>query len=237
MGENAVSWTKNLALDCGNGANVMADRRKKCRGRSKNSAKNGAYTQDFFQKKARDLGMRARSYFKLEHIDTQFNLIKPNKKYLDLGASPGSWSEYIAKKTKEKTFIMLVDLVKPLPIASSCPKMSQCCLEGNVYDLCPTDVLPRDGSLYDGVLSDMAPATIGEKDADSYASYELVLEALRLAEGVLKKDGFFLAKYLEGGEMPQLKSLFQEKMGSLRVIRPPSTRKFSREVFLLAKKN
>lgn len=197
---------------------------------SKNS-----YTDDFFQKKARQQKLRARSFFKLEQIDRQQNLIKKGNRYLDLGAYPGSWSEYIVKKTKGDVFLTLVDLVAVPPLVNY-PTAKQRIIVGDVEKLSAKEVLPDDKRLYDGVLSDMAPQTTGQKDADSYASYQLVLGALRLAETVLAKDGFFLAKYLEGGEIDELKEIFKKKMGAFRIIRPKATRDASREIFLFCRK-
>ena len=197
---------------------------------SKNS-----YTDDFFQKKARQQKLRARSFFKLEEIDRQQNLIKKGHKYLDLGAYPGSWSEYIVKKTGGDVFLTLVDLVAVPPLKNLSASKQQI-ITGDVEKISAKELLLDDKKLYDGVLSDMAPSTTGQKSADSYASYQLVLAAFHLAESVFAENGFFLAKYLEGSEISDLKENFREKMGSFRIIRPKATRNSSREIFLFCRK-
>ena len=88
-------------------------------------------------------------------------------------------------------------------------------------------------SKFDGILSDMSPKTIGNKSKDSYDSYLLVLEGIRLCSFSLKKGGFFLAKYLEGEEIQSLKKIFQQNFGRQKIIVSKASRSFSREIFIL----
>lgn len=89
------------------------------------------------------------------------------------------------------------------------------------------------GGPFDLVISDMAPKTSGQRHADQYRSYELVMRALELAQAVLKPDGTFVAKIFQGAEFDDARSAIREVFDKVRIIRPKATRDESYEVFLV----
>lgn len=89
------------------------------------------------------------------------------------------------------------------------------------------------GGPFDLVISDMAPKTSGQRHADQYRSYELVMRALELAQAVLKPDGTFVAKIFQGAEFEDARSAIREVCDKVRIIRPKATRDESYEVFLV----
>ena len=89
------------------------------------------------------------------------------------------------------------------------------------------------GGPYDLVISDMAPTTSGQRHADQYRSYELVMRALELAKAVLRPGGAFVAKIFQGAEFEEARSAVRESFGKVRIIRPKATRDESYEVFLV----
>lgn len=89
------------------------------------------------------------------------------------------------------------------------------------------------GGPFDLVISDMAPKTSGQRHADQYRSYELVMRALELAKTVLKPDGTFVAKIFQGAEFEDARNSVREVFGKVRIIRPQATRSESYEVFLV----
>ncbi len=89
------------------------------------------------------------------------------------------------------------------------------------------------GGPFDLVLSDMAPKTTGQRHADQYKSYELVLRALHLAEHVLEPGGTFVAKIFQGAELEDARAALRKVFGKVRIIRPKATRDESYEVFLV----
>lgn len=91
----------------------------------------------------------------------------------------------------------------------------------------------RLGGPFDLVISDMAPKTSGQRHADQYRSYELVMRALDLAKTVLKPDGTFVAKIFQGAEFEDARSALREVFGKVRIVRPEATRNESYEVFLV----
>lgn len=89
------------------------------------------------------------------------------------------------------------------------------------------------GGPFDLVISDMAPKTSGQRHADQYRSYELVMRALELAKAVLKPEGTFVAKIFQGAEFEDARSAIREVCDKVRIIRPKATRDESYEVFLV----
>jgi 23S rRNA (uridine2552-2'-O)-methyltransferase len=89
------------------------------------------------------------------------------------------------------------------------------------------------GGPFDLVISDMAPKTSGQRHADQYRSYELVIRALELAKAVLEPGGGFVAKIFQGAEFEEARNAVREVFGKVRTIRPEATRDESYEVFLV----
>lgn len=89
------------------------------------------------------------------------------------------------------------------------------------------------GGPFDLVISDMAPKTSGQRHADQYRSYELVMRALELTKTVLRPDGTFVAKIFQGAEFEDARNAVREVFGKVRIIRPQATRSESYEVFLV----
>ncbi len=189
-----------------------------------------SYTDDFYQREARRLGLRARSYFKLEEIDQKEKLFaKPHLKVLDLGAAPGSWSQYVLGKTKGQVELTMIDLQKIDPIPHY-PNVK--IIQGNVEKFSEFDVTGP----FDIVLSDMAPATAGQHATDSILSAELVYTVLGIADKLLKPKGVVVIKYLQGGDLPDLQKRIKTSYQSYRIFKPQSSRKNSTETFFIARK-
>ncbi|NQY74003.1 MAG: RlmE family RNA methyltransferase [Candidatus Margulisbacteria bacterium] len=184
-----------------------------------------SFGDEYYTLKAKKLGIRARSYFKLEELDHKFKIIHDNNKILDLGAAPGSWIQYCRDKTKKKVSITSVDLK---PIEPLNDFLFNHIVE-NINDI-SVNSLGRD---YDVVLSDMAPNTSGIKGQDTYESYELVLKAFSICKNVLKDKGFFVAKYFQGEEFQELRNELKQFFNVLKQFKPKSSRKKSKEIFFI----
>jgi 23S rRNA (uridine2552-2'-O)-methyltransferase len=177
---------------------------------------------------ARREGYPARSVYKLKEMDLKHRLFKRGMRVLDLGASPGSWSMYIADRVAPSGRVLGVDL-HPLNGASR-PNLSF--MEGDVLTLPPSDL--AGGAPYDAVVSDLAPPTTGRRDADAAKSLALARAALGLAGGLLRPGGLFIAKIFEGGDTGafvkgEAGPLFQRTL----LARPKAVRKGSVELYLL----
>ena len=144
---------------------------------------------------------------------------------LDLGASPGSWTLYAAERVGPTGRVLGIDLNDP---AVALPAHA----EIRTLDAFEADPVTFGGP-FDVVISDMAPKTSGQRHADQYRSYELVMRALELAKTVLGPGGTFVAKIFQGAEFEDARAAVREVFERVRIIRPKATRDESYEVFLV----
>jgi 23S rRNA (uridine2552-2'-O)-methyltransferase len=186
--------------------------------------------KDFFYHKAKEENFAARSIYKLEEIDARFKIIRSGMIVLDLGAAPGSWSQYLAQKVGAKGRVLGVDLER---IQVTMP--NALFIQADLRDLNLEQVFKEHGFVppFDGVFSDMAPKTTGIRDADQARSLELCELALSVAERFLKRDGVFVAKLFHSNEFENFRAQLRERFSKVEVLRPKSTRKESKEVFLI----
>lgn len=175
-------------------------------------------------KRAKDLGYRARSVFKLEEMDERFQLLARGRRVVDLGAAPGSWSQYAAKKGCR---IVAVDLLEMAPIAGV-EIIQGDFLSDEVEQALKTAI----GGKVDVVLSDMAASATGRKLVDRLRAEQLGEATLAFAEQHLEPGGSALLKLVRGAEAV-LQARAKEIFRSVRLLRPDATRSESSEVYLL----
>jgi len=188
--------------------------------------------KDFYYRKAKQKGLRARSAFKIEEILQRHRLLGKGEAVLDLGAAPGGFLQILADTVGERGTAVGVDLE---PIRN----LGKPWVRTAVVDLLAPDALERIRALYPGrfrlVASDMAPKTIGVKVTDEARSLELVRMALRVAEETLGRGGGFVAKVFMGGDFPELKRELATRFEEVHVVRPEATREHSFEVYVVGK--
>ena len=185
-------------------------------------------SRDHYFQKAKKDGYAARSVYKLEELDKKFRLLAKGMRVLDLGASPGSWSQYAWSRVGPKGLIVALDL-KP-------PKEEIAGVEWIVADveaMTPGDFLDRGGP-FDLLLSDMAPSTTGNKNVDAVRSAALAATAFRLAGQVLKPDGAAAVKVFMGQDFPELMAEVKAGFKRVKTVKPKASLKESREIYLLA---
>lgn len=185
------------------------------------------WNDDPFTKKAKAQNFAARSVFKLEEIDRREKILRGVKIILDLGASPGSWTQYCLQQAP-RARILAVDL-SPLRVSHA----NLTFFEKSIEKVDWTTVLA--GEKADLVLSDMAPKTSGIHDRDVALSFELASLALTTARAHLKAGGTFVVKLFMGESFEDFQRELKQAFQSVNCIRPESTRKHSREVFFVAK--
>jgi 23S rRNA (uridine2552-2'-O)-methyltransferase len=181
---------------------------------------------DPFVHQARQQGWRARSVFKLKELDERFELLQRGRRVIDLGAAPGSWTQYAVKRGCR---VVAVDLLPVQPVAGAI------LLEGDFLDPSIQAQLRRrlEGPA-DIVLSDMAAPTTGRRAIDRLRAEGLGESVLEFAGDALAPGGSCVLKLIKGGEaalMPRAMALFT----TARVVRPKATRAESSEVYLLAR--
>lgn len=192
--------------------------------------------RDHYFKKAKQQNFAARSVFKLEEIDQKFRILKPKQTVLDLGASPGSWSQYCSQKVGAGGRILGVDL-KPVTAKLS----NAVFIQADLRDLNLEQTFIENGFYppFDLVISDMAPNTTGIRMTDQARSFELCELALDISRRFLKRDGHFVCKLFHSDDFTQLRDEIKKDFQQFHAVKPDSTRKISKEIFLigLRKKN
>jgi 23S rRNA (uridine2552-2'-O)-methyltransferase len=188
--------------------------------------------KDFYFRRAKKEGLRARSAFKIDEILRRHRLLSRGDAVLDLGAAPGGFLQILADAVGEEGVAVGVDLE---PIRAVGKRQ----VRTAVVDLLQPDALDQIRALHPGrfdlVTSDMAPKTIGVKVTDEARSLELVRTALAVAEATLRRGGAFVAKVFMGGDFPALRKELQARFESVQVVRPQATRESSYEVYVLGK--
>lgn len=180
---------------------------------------------DPFVQEARRAGYRARSVFKLEEIDQRFELIRKGMALVDLGAAPGSWSQYAAAKGAR---VVALDLLPMDPIAGVD------ILEGDFLDPAIQAALEaRLGGKVETVLSDIAPDATGRRLVDRLRAEAVGEAVVAFATAVLAPDGQLLIKLVKGAETAVM-DMARPHFSRLRLIRPKATRSESSETYLLA---
>ena len=186
--------------------------------------------KDHFYHKAKEENFAARSIYKLEEIDQKFRIIKAGMQVLDLGAAPGSWSQYLSTKVGEKGRVLGVDLI---PVGLTLP--NAVFIHADLRDLNLEKIFLENNFVppFDGVFSDMAPRTTGIRVTDQARSTELCELALHISDRFLKPGGNFVCKFFHSDDFTELKKQIDSRFGKVEVLRPKSTRKESKEIFLI----
>jgi 23S rRNA (uridine2552-2'-O)-methyltransferase len=176
---------------------------------------------------ARAEGYPARSVFKLQEIDEKSKLLAPGQRVVDLGAAPGSWSLYAAKKVGPSGRVLALDLQEIKQVFP--PQVTV--VQGDAFS--DHDGLHSAHGPYDVVLSDMAPNTTGDKYGDAVRSGELVRAALGVSLQHGKPGSHFVAKIFMGAEFESCRAEIQRHFETTKVARPKGVRDNSVEVFLV----
>ena len=186
--------------------------------------------RDIYVRKSQIDGYRARSAYKLIEINEKFKILKNGISVIDLGAAPGSWSQYTAKIVKN---VRLVSI--DLKVMEKIENSTQ--IKGDFTEKKSQDKIKElFRSKVDVVLSDMAVNTTGIKNIDAIYTGELCKEAMFFSKEILEKDGKFVAKIFLGNSFNEIvqdaKTIFKE----VKVFKPKSSRKESKESFIICKK-
>ena len=189
--------------------------------------------KDRFFHKAKEEGFAARSVYKLQEIDQKYKILKSGQTVLDLGASPGSWSQYASQKIGSSGRLLGVDLS---PMSVSLP--NAVFIEADLRDLNLESVFLEHGFKppFDIVISDMMAKTTGIKGADQARSLELCELALDVSKRFLKPGGSFVCKFFQSGEFGHLRSEIKRQFERVEAMKPESTRAISKEIFLVGLK-
>ena len=186
--------------------------------------------RDTYVKQSKVDGYRARSAYKLIEINEKYKIFKGGITVIDIGAAPGSWSQYVEKVTKSGKLIS-IDLKKMEPIGNTVQ------IQGDFTDQIIQDEIKKHTTTKaDVVMSDMAVNTTGIKNIDSIQTGELCKEAMFFAKDLLKENGFFISKIFMGGTFNEIVAEGKKYFKEVKVFKPKSSRKDSKESFIICRR-
>ncbi len=186
--------------------------------------------RDTYVRQSKVDGYRARSAYKLIEIDEKFKIFKGGLTIIDIGAAPGSWSQYANKVSKNGKLIS-IDLKMMEPIGSSLQIQGDFTEEGVKQEIKKNITFK-----VDVVMSDMAVNTTGIKNIDSIQTGELCKEAMIFAKDLLIENGYFISKIFMGGTFNEIVAEGKKYFKEVKVFKPKSSRKDSKESFIICKK-
>ena len=185
--------------------------------------------RDIYVRQSQVDGYRARSAYKLIEIDEKFKIFKNGISVIDLGASPGSWSQYISRTVKSGRLVS-IDLKGMEEIENTIQ------IKGDFTDLDSQEKIKGlFKSKVDVVVSDMAVNTTGIKDIDAIYTGELAMEAMNFSKEMLVKEGRFVSKTFLGSSFNEIVALGKKIFKEVKVFKPKSSRKESKESFIICK--
>lgn len=185
---------------------------------------------DPYVQKAQSEGWRSRAVFKLEEIDRRAKLLKPGAVCLDLGAAPGAWSQYAARRVGAGGRVVATDIL-PMAELQGVEFVQGDFREAEVFDRLAA-MLP--GRKVDVLLSDMAPNLSGVDAIDQPRSMYLAELALDMATRILKPGGHALIKVFQGSGFVELLQAARGRFGRVKLLKPQASRTRSPEIYLLA---
>jgi 23S rRNA (uridine2552-2'-O)-methyltransferase len=187
--------------------------------------------RDPYVERAAREGWRSRAVYKLEQIQAKERLLKAGTRCVDLGASPGGWSQYAARVTGPRGRVWAVDLLAMDPVpqveflqGDFTAAETLAALRGLLGDAAP-----------DLVMSDMAPNISGNRPVDQARSMGLAEEALLFATEVLRPGGDFLVKLFQGEGFQPFVAQARGRFRAVRLLKPKASRPESREIYLVAR--
>ena len=202
---------------------------------AKRSKSSGRWLEEHFSdpyvRRAKDAGLRSRAAYKLEELDAADRLITPGAVIVDLGAAPGGWSQYAARRLAGKGRVYALDL---LPM-DAIPGVDF--LQGDFREQVVLDRLVAElaGRPVDLVLSDMAPNISGVDVVDQARAADLEALALDFARQVLGPDGAFVMKVFQGAGFQEVLADARKSFQAVRMRKPKASRARSSETYLVAR--
>ena len=185
--------------------------------------------RDIYVRQSKVDGYRARSAYKLMELDKKFKIFKKGMNIIDIGAAPGSWSQYVSKVVKNVKLISV-----DLKIMEKIENTTQIMGDFTEHDV-QNQIKKILKEKIDVVMSDMAVNTTGIKSVDAIQTGELCEEAMTFSKDVISDKGFFISKIFMGGSFNEIVALGKKIYKEVKVFKPKSSRKDSKESFIVCK--
>ena len=185
--------------------------------------------RDTYVRQSKVDGYRARSVYKLIEIDKKFKIFKGGLTVIDIGAAPGSWSQYVSKVVRNGKIISIdLKIIEPIKNTSQ--------IRGDFTDdATQQEIKKLLSDKADVVMSDMAINTTGIKNIDSIQTGELCKDSMIFSKDVISSNGFFISKIFMGGSFNEIVELGKKIFKDVKVFKPKSSRKDSKESFIICK--
>ena len=180
---------------------------------------------DQFVKKAKQLGYINRAAFKLEEIEQKYKIIEHSREILELGSSPGGWTQVILNYNS-KTNVTCFDLLDMKMNNQRIAFFKEDFLNYNFTNL---------KNKFDLVLSDVAPNTTGHQSTDHLRISQLIYEVINRLEIILKKQGSFIFKIWKGEEEKEIIKMLKKIFDKVEYFKPKSSRQESSEIFIISR--
>jgi|TARA_A200000159_G_scaffold130389_1_gene127132 23S rRNA (uridine2552-2'-O)-methyltransferase len=185
--------------------------------------------RDIYVRQSKVDGYRARSAYKLIELDEKFKIFKGGINVIDIGAAPGSWSQYASKVIKNGKLIS-IDL-KPMDKIEHTIQ-----IKGDFTELSTQNQIKEIlTKKIDVIMSDMAVNTTGIKNIDAIQTGELCIEAMLFSKDIISEKGFFISKIFMGSSFNEIVALGKKIYKEVKVFKPKSSRKDSKESFIICK--
>ena len=182
--------------------------------------------RDQFYKKSKVLGYRSRSAFKLIELNKKFNFLKKNTNLLDVGSSPGGWSQ-VASGIIKQGKILSIDIKDMEKIENVT------CLKLDFLDEKTKDkILYKNDNKFDVIISDMAANTTGNKSLDCIRTNLLCTEVINFSFSLLKSKGILISKLFMGEEFLEVKNIAKKRFKKVEFFKPKSSRVESKETYI-----
>lgn len=187
-------------------------------------------SENYWTEKAKREGYPARSVYKLEELQKQYNIIPKKGIVLDVGAAPGSWTLFVSKKIlKGEGKVVAVDL-KPLSLSPLPSNVQE--FTGDAFSEAVLPELKSFGE-YDAIISDAAPSTTGNRGVDTARSSALVLNVIALASECLKKGSSMCIKIFQGEDFDLCVKQMRQLFSKVVIHKPKACRQSSFETYLI----
>lgn len=186
--------------------------------------------EDHYTRKARKENKPARSIYKLQEMQEKFHLIRKGDRVLDLGCAPGSWLLYAAEQVGKAGQVIGID---KQPLSIPLPSHAKVLIGDALVMNDDLSAILTDG--FNVVLSDMAPATTGNKNVDAARSLDLCRAALDIAKACLVPDGSFVCKIFQGEDFKAFSDMVRHCFHTHKIFKPQSCRKASKEIYIIGK--
>ena len=187
-------------------------------------------SKDKFFSESRKLGYRSRSVFKLDEINTKYKILKKPKSILDLGSTPGGWSNYVSEKTKLKHIVANdIEPMKPIPGVHFI-------LGDFTSESIQEEILKINKSKFDLILSDISNNKTGNNITDQFSFYEIAKNVLEFSKIGLTSSGVLVIKIFIGLGFEEFKKDLDQTFKEVNIFKPNASRPESKETYAIGTK-